>query len=120
MPSTASLQITALISGLPEGQQRISIPLVNSTSAGGLISLTSVTTGTSVAAKTALNANTKFLLIMPPSTNTFPIRLMETTGDIGVALSSVDPSLLSVIGGSTVALYTTGGTAFAGVRLVQW
>ncbi len=120
MSSTASLTITATVSGLPEGQQRVNIPLINSTSAGGLISLSSVSTGSSVAVKTALNVDTMFLLITPPSTYTFPIRLMETTGDIGVALSSVNPSLLSVVGGSTIGLYTTGGSVIAGVRLIQW
>lgn len=120
MASTASLQIQGIISGLPEGQQRVSIPLTNSTSAGGLVSVSSVTTGSSVAVPLVLAADTRFLLIQPPTTNTFPLRLCGSTGDLGVQLSSVNPSLMSVVPASTVYLYTTGGTTFSGVRYVQY
>lgn len=121
MASTASFQISGILSGLPSGQQRIAFPLVNSTSAGGIVTITTATTaGSSVASPIVLNANTQFVLIEPPTTNTVPLRISGSTADlVGVQLSSVNPSLLSVVGSSTVYFFSTGATTFL-VRVTQY
>lgn len=120
MPSTAAFEIRGRVDGLTQGVNTIFLPVTLSTSAGALSRQVVVSTGTSVATSVACSTLTKMVLIVPPSTNTFPWRLAGTTGDLGVLMSSILPVLLPVTTGSTFHMYTTGGSTIGGFTVVEY
>lgn len=105
MSATAAVFLSIAVQGLPE--DTLTIRMAN-TSAVGSYSYTTATTGVSFAAAIPVPSSGKFLLVVPDSTNTLPLRLTESTNSLGIRLSSRDASFLSVVGGSTYHLYTTG------------
>lgn len=65
--------------------------------------------------------NAKFLRILPPSTNTHPLRLAGNPTGVGMPMSSVGMSQFTLAdrGGSDAYLYTTAaGTTIEGVRIL--
>lgn len=114
--STVVLRLIGSITGLPEGgSQDFSMTMSNST---GTYVGQDFTAATAQASGTSVNVPTgaKFMILVPPSTNTTPFRLAPSTASSGIGFSSRNFSVLAV--GSTVyTLWTTGTTAFP-VRVV--
>lgn len=111
MSATASITIQTTVNGLPEGgTDALKIELTNS-SAHGSITVSTATTAVGTAPPIPIPSSGRFLIIIPTSTNTQPLRFTGTTSEVGVQVSSAGASLLSVVGGSTVHVYTTGTTA---------
>jgi hypothetical protein len=112
MASTASISILSTVTGLPEGgTDSLSIAASNS-SAANTITYVQVTTAQGTATTFSMLSSAKFVLLIPPSTNTFPYRLTGSTAEVGLPLSSVDPAFLSLPGGTSFNVYTTAGTTF--------
>lgn len=119
LASTANIKVSGTVTGIPEGQQVIDWSLVNSTSPGGIITNFTVSTASTVAAAYTQPTDGRFLMIIPASTQTAGLRIGGAVGDAGVLLSSQGPSLLTVPGGQTVWLWSTGGSQVP-VRLISY
>lgn len=110
--ATAALTLAATVSGLPEGgTDSISFAISNS-SAANTVTLKEVTTAQGLPTAVVMPSSAKFMLMIPPSTNTFSYRVTGTTAEAGILLSSRDGSFFSAPGGSSFYVYTTGGTTF--------
>lgn len=120
MSSTATFTLTGEVTGIVEGLQVVTMTWTLSTAAGGLVQQVTATTALASATPIALSTLTRLVLIAPPSTNTFPFRLSNSTSEIGIPTSSMLPCMLPTQPGSTVYLYTTGGTTVGGVRIIQY
>lgn len=119
MASTAALNITGTVTGLPTGSETVNIALTNTTAVGSHIYTTLTSAGSS---NTAVSFNAppdaRFCIIVPPSTNTQPIRFGDSTVSPGWLLSSGYASLFSI--GSTAStfwLWSTGTNAVNGVQV---
>lgn len=112
MGATAAVTISATASGLPEGGiDQVSYSFTN-TSAAAFRTILGVTTALGSALSVSLPSSGQMILAIPPSTNTFPWRLTQSTSDTGILMSSVGCAFLRVPGGSSVHFYTTAGTTF--------
>lgn len=110
LASTAVVQIGVRVTGNQEGASDLdSITLINS-SAVASASQTSATTSLAAAASISIPSSGRFLILLPASTNTAPIRFTGSTSETGILLSSQNASCLSVVGGTTVYLYSTAGS----------
>lgn len=119
LASTANIKVTGTVTGVPEGSQVIDWSLVNSTSPGGIITNFTVSTASTVAAAYVQPTDGRFLCIIPASTATAGLRIAGNLGDAGVPLSSQGMSLITLTGGETVFLFSTGG-AQVPVRLITY
>lgn len=110
--ATAEITISSTVSGLPEGGGDYGSYNLTNTSAAVFQTLLGVTTVLANAAGVSLPSSGKFLLFIPPSTNTFAWRLAQSTLDTGILMSSQGPAFLGLPGNTSVYIYTTQGTTF--------
>lgn len=120
MSSTATFKLTGEVTGIVEGLQVVTMTWTLSTAAGGLVQQVTATTSLGTATPVPMSTLTRLALIAPPSTNTFPLRITDSTAQAGMPFSSYLPSMLPIQPGSTVYLYTTGGTTVGGIRVIQY
>lgn len=113
------ITIQGKITGRDEGASRTFLLKLTNTSGIGVSQETTATT--SLAGAVALSPpSTKamFLLLSPPSSNASPLRLTGSLAEVGIPLSSSDPSVFSITQ-TTYYLYTTMSNAVQGIR-VNW
>lgn len=122
MPTTAAFTVTASISGAPQGgTQYLHVPIVNTISPA-INTIVSITTSSTGAVLLAPNSTqTRIVLIIPPSTNQVPWRLVPSTaGDTGIAVAPSGPQLLTIPSTGAFYAYTTGGDVLAGWRVYEY
>lgn len=111
MPTTAVIEIRASITGQLEGGSDFhSISVTNSSAVNSAVTSTA-TTAVGTATPISIPTSGHVLIILPNSTNTLPLRVTGSTAETGIAVTSRGPALLSLPGGTTVHVYTTGTTA---------
>lgn len=119
MASTAEITLSGTISGLPEGgEDQLSITMTN-TSAANSVTLYPVTTAQGTCTAFVTPSSAKFLIMIPPSTNTFNYRVTGSTAEVGLPLSSRGASFLPVQANTSAYFYTTGGTTFT-LRVITY
>lgn len=111
------ITIQGKITGRDEGASRTFLLKLTNSSGIGVSVETTATTGLTVATALAPpSTKALFLLVSPPSSNESPLRFSGSTAEVGIPLSSSDPSVFS-IKQTTYYLYTTAASAVAGIRL---
>lgn len=110
--ATAEITISSTVSGLPEGGGDYGSYTLRNTAAAVFQTILGVTTALGSAQSVSVPSSGRVIFAIPPSTNTFPWRVTQSTLDTGILMSSQLPCLLGVPGGSSVHFYTTGGTTF--------
>lgn len=119
MASTFYAKITGSLTGDPSGASDLDSIVLTNSSAVGSATITTATTALASAATISIPSSGRFLVLIPASTNTTPLRFTGSTSETGMLLSSRGASFLSVVGGTTVYLYSTGGSA-VGVRTLVY
>lgn len=119
MASTASLKLSGTITGLPEGgEDQLSLTMTN-TSCANTVTFYPVTTAVGTCTALVTPSSARFLIAIPPSTNTFPFRITGSTAEVGLAASSNNAAFVSCPGLSSVYFYTTAGTTFT-LRVITY
>lgn len=120
--TTASHQFLSTITGASEGgTDQISLAWTTTNAVYSISHVTLATNGIAGAQSFIVPNGAQTVLIKAPSTNTASMRIGASTADSTghVAISSVNPTILSVTTGiSTVVLWTTATTAVPDVRVV--
>lgn len=113
--ATNQMSILSTITGGFEGGTDLINLAINNTSAVYTISQGNLgTNGIAGGTTFTLPVGARQVLIVPPTTNTSPMRVANSTTDTGLAISSSDPTLISVTTVlSTVFIWSTS-TAIAG------
>ena len=112
--------ISGTIRGLPEGGSANIGPYKMTNSTGSRVTI-ETTFGAGIANATTWSAptNAKYMLIIMPTTNTNAWRLAGTTAEAGIAMSSRDPTLISISTLMTTYYgYTSSTRAISGVRII--
>lgn len=121
--TTAAHSFLSTITGASEGGTDLINLQVTNTSAVYSIQQTTLTTNAITGATTISLASTgvRQIFIVPPATNTMPMRLGASTVDTTahLSLSSSDPTIISVSSLSTLVLWSTNTTVISGVRIIQ-
>lgn len=113
--------IETLVTELPEGgSARSRHELVNSTGVS-VAAETTFNTGVSSAASFSNPVNARVLLLFPPTTNTSPYRVSQSTAEVGLPFSSQGPAVLSISPSTVASTYygwTTSTRAISGMRVL--
>lgn len=118
MASTSILTYEWVVKGRPEGgSDHGKFTQRNSTGVDDAVE-TTATTAVGSAAAIVPPANTKFMGLIPPTTNKAPYRLTGSTSESGVPLSSRGFSFVCVTTGTTYFVFTTASTAVSGLRVL--
>lgn len=119
MGATAAITIKATASGLPEGGiDQIDFTMTN-TSAANTVQLFNVATAVAGIGLVTVPSSGRFLMILPPSTNTFSYRMVLSATETGVKMSSRGMLVIPAPGSESYGFYTTEGTTFS-VRAITY
>lgn len=115
MAITGSWRISGSVTGLSAGTRAVDVSIVAGASAvGDSITATFAVGFTAVTPPATATA----ALIIPPSANTNAITLKGVTGDTGIPISKTQPTVLTLVAGSTFGLtIATAGTLITIVYL---
>lgn len=108
MAISGSWRIFGAVTGLTSGTRAVDVSVVAPASAVDVSTTVSYAVGfTAITPPAAATA----ALIIPPSANTNAITLKGVTGDTGIPISKTQPTLLTLVAGSTFGLtIATGAT----------
>lgn len=104
------LNINGTQTGVPSGSNWIQLALTMSNTEGGLI----LTGGAAQYQILSAVYSAAGVIVIPPTGNTFTITLQGATSDVGVGLSTTQPTLIAVNSPNENLWITLGGTSTAG------
>jgi len=107
MAASASVSITGSVAGGPSGTKTLATIVTSNPTSTDAVSVTSFSTGfTSVTIPT----NAIGVVIVPPAGNAQTLTLKGITGDTGITIHPVNPTLVNFATGTTTFGITVGGT----------
>lgn len=118
--ATAEITVIATASGLPEGGVDQLEYTMSNTSAANTVQLVSLTTAIATATPVVMPSSARFVLCLPPSTNTHQWRVLHSTSDTGIIQSSHGMTVLTVAGNTTFYFCSSpGGSSFV-LRVITY
>ena len=115
MAAAATITITASITGLPTGTKTVSIPVVISAP----IDASTVVNLASGATTITPPVGARGVIVIPPAANAVALTLKGVTGDTGVPLDLLNPTLVS-LPASPGTFVLTAGAILNGLELLYF